>query len=344
MTVGRCFRLKKDCKPSSSVRKKRSTPRNSSQTARLEQKLDGLVSLLKANSQGRLSGEDIDGSISNISSANALTSAGVAGGNTTPSGPSPQSPSTLADGNFPSCAAPGVYNHDTSTHQHQTQNQYQDNYRTHKQSTTTPITPASCASSSFAYPLPPDVEPTAEEAEAWYRVFQSRYLEHVHFVVPYVQNTSSAQLRQDKPALWLSIMAVACPFLEKQTNIARAFKELIAREIIVNGERTIDLLLGILTFTHWYVSLFLHSFRDLFSCLSSRASYFLHLGPLLTTMSHLAASVMVDLELDKPCQNEFSKHPGRQFPSKYRGKFNIPKSRTMEHRRLAMATFSLSAR
>ncbi|EED18581.1 hypothetical protein TSTA_123110 [Talaromyces stipitatus ATCC 10500] len=318
----RCFRLKKDCMPSSSVRKRRSTPRNPSQTARLEQKLDGLVSLLKANSQGSLSVEAIDASTSGVS-ANGLTSTGVAGG-TTPSGASPQSPSRFGDGSFPSCAPSGAYGHDTSTHQRQNLSQYQDNHRTQGQSATIPITPKSTSSSSFAYPLPRDVEPTAKEADVWFHTFQTRYLEHVPFAIPYIKNTSSTQLRQDKPVLWLSVMAIACPFTSKQTNMGRAFKELIARELIVNGERSIDLLLGILTFTHW-------------------AYFFIHLGPLLTTMTHLAASIIVDLELDKPCQNEFSKHPGRQVLTKFLGKFSVPESRTMEHRRLVMATYCFSA-
>lgn len=81
-------------------------------------------------------------------------------------------------------------------------------------------------------------------------------MEHVPFAIPYIQNTSSTQLRQDKPVFWLAIMAVACPFVPKQLSLGRAFKELIAREVVVNGGRSTDLLLGMLTFGHWYVSLY----------------------------------------------------------------------------------------
>lgn len=78
--------------------------------------------------------------------------------------------------------------------------------------------------------------------------------------------------------------------------------------------------------------------------LFSRAYYFLQLGPILTTLTHLSASVLVDLELDKPCQNEYNKHPDKQMLPRWSAKFSIPESRTMEHRRLAMAAYSFSAR
>ncbi|QGA17148.1 hypothetical protein EYB26_004818 [Talaromyces marneffei] len=308
----RCFRLKKDCKPSSSVRKKRATPRQSSQTARLEQKLDGLVSLLKANSQGGLSTEALEASASNIS-ANTLTSTNIGPAENATPNPSPQSPSKYRNG----CEPPG-----SCLLSPPSQASYQENTR--PQNRSAPITPASNPSASFTYSLPRDVEPNAEEAELWFLTFQTKYLEHIPFAIPYIQNTSSTQLRQDKPALWLGIMAISCPYVPKQLNLGRAFKDMIAREVVVNGERTTDLLLSILTFGHW-------------------AYYFLQLGPILTILTHLAASILVDLELDKPCQDEFSRHPGKQMLPKWSTKFNIPESRTMEHRRLSMAAYAFSA-
>uniref|UniRef100_A0A093Y2X9 SH3 domain-containing protein C23A1.17 n=1 Tax=Talaromyces marneffei PM1 TaxID=1077442 RepID=A0A093Y2X9_TALMA len=237
-TVERCFRLKKDCKPSSSVRKKRATPRQSSQTARLEQKLDGLVSLLKANSQGGLSTEALEASASNIS-ANTLTSTNIGPAENATPNPSPQSPSKYRNG----CEPPG-----SCLLSPPSQASYQENTR--PQNRSAPITPASNPSASFTYSLPRDVEPNAEEAELWFLTFQTKYLEHIPFAIPYIQNTSSTQLRQDKPALWLGIMAISCPYVPKQLNLGRAFKDMIAREVVVNGERTTDLLLSILTFGH----------------------------------------------------------------------------------------------
>ncbi|GAM40308.1 hypothetical protein TCE0_038f12563 [Talaromyces pinophilus] len=274
-------------------------------------KLDGLVSLLKANSQGTPSTEAIEASASSIS-ANTLPSTSIGGTDNATPGPSPQSPSKYGHRceNFAECLVPPP------------PPPHQGNPGTQNRSA--PITPASSSSSSFAYPLPRDVEPTPDEAELWFYTFQTKYMEHVPFAIPYIQNTSSTQLRQDKPVLWLGIMAVACPFVRKQLSLGRAFKELIAREVVVNGDRSTDLLLAILTFGHW-------------------AYYFLQLGPILTTLTHLSASILVDLELDKPCQNEFNKHPGKQMLPKWSAKFSIPEARTMEHRRLAMAAYSFSA-
>lgn len=199
------------------------------------------MSLLKANSQGSLPSEAIEASASNIP-ANTLSSTNIGGTDSATPDPSPQSPSKYGHG----CE------HPTSCLVPPPQASYQENPR--PQNRSAPITPASTSSSSFIYPLPRDVEPTAEEAELWFHTFQTKYLEHLPFAIPYIQNTSSAQLRHDKPALWLGVMAVACPSVPKQLSLGRAFKELIAREVVVNGERTTDLLLAILTFGHWYVS------------------------------------------------------------------------------------------
>lgn len=197
----RCVRLRKDCKPSTPLRKKRSAPKDSSQTARLEQKLDGLVSLLKARSRGTISAEEIASSLSNSSSA-TLTS--------------PQ---------------PG---NDVTSHRNSYSNE------------------AHSAASSFAYPLPAGVEPSPQDAQIWFRIFRDHYLRHVPFAVPYVQSTNSAQLRVEKPAFWLSIMAVTCPVIKRQVSLGRGLKEIISREIIMNSARTIDLLMSILIFIHWY--------------------------------------------------------------------------------------------
>jgi hypothetical protein len=250
----RCFRLKKECNPSSSIRKKRATPRNSSQAARLERKLDGLVSLLKASSsQGNLTEESIN-DVSNIVNAvniapaaadsGAFSAAGAASSNST-AAPSPSSSKFMSNQSHlqpPSCLPYDATNH------------HNDRNAAAINSTASALTPASSTPAPFPYLLPRDVEPTAEEEKLWYEIFIDKFVEHAPFLKLIVQNSSCVQLRQERPFLWLSIMAVSCPFVNKQGDLGRAVREVLAREVMVEGERKIDFLLGGLCFAQWYAS------------------------------------------------------------------------------------------
>lgn len=70
---------------------------------------------------------------------------------------------------------------------------------------------------------------------------------------------TSKRLRKERPFLWLCVMAVSSTDVARQNALGRAVREIAAREIMVEGERRIDLLLGLLCFIGWCVPFSFHT-------------------------------------------------------------------------------------
>lgn len=89
-----------------------------------------------------------------------------------------------------------------------------------------------------------------EEAE---RCFQRFYNEYLKFLplLHIEKGMTSKGLRQEFPFLWTCIMAVTSTNIARQDSLGRAVREIAAREIVIEGKRTIDLLLGLLCFIAW---------------------------------------------------------------------------------------------
>ncbi len=64
---------------------------------------------------------------------------------------------------------------------------------------------------------------------------------------------SAAQLQRDRPYLWLNICAICSKSPIKQAALARQSREEIAHRLLIACERNIDMLLGTLCFLGWYV-------------------------------------------------------------------------------------------
>ncbi|RAL15186.1 Zn(II)2Cys6 transcription factor [Aspergillus homomorphus CBS 101889] len=258
----RCIRLKKECIPSPTVRQRR--PR-ASRAARLEQKLDGLVSLLQTGGRGLVdTGRTED---ARMVSADASVSS--------------QQPSS----------------HDT-------------------------MVPTS---SSDPYALPQEIEIPPGEAEAYVELFRTRYLNLLP-IMHIGHDITAQKLRQQRPFLWLCIMAVSCIDGTQQNVLGRAVREIAAREVVVEGRRTLDLLLGLL-------------------CLIAWGHFRFSMGPLLTVFSHLCTAMTLDLELQKrePKSSHIQHFAPRAVPPQFLGKIRVPESRTNEHRRTVLACYLLTS-
>lgn len=109
---------------------------------------------------------------------------------------------------------------------------------------------------SFSHSLPPftfrDVdEPSPVEAEENLVNFKTCKSKYFPFV--YIPSTTSAQhLRQEWPFLWLSIMTVGSKSTSQQQVLGSKIRQMIAQEMVVQSEKNLDLLLGLLTFIGWY--------------------------------------------------------------------------------------------
>ncbi|KAL1963469.1 hypothetical protein VTN77DRAFT_8370 [Rasamsonia byssochlamydoides] len=287
----RCHRLNKECVPSPTVRKRKPKTTAASQTARLEQKLDGLVSLLKSATR-------VTPTVDNATAAAGWNFAEVEA-SAQAAAPNPSNVSNHRPMEGIGCGP--VANPITLS----------------------PLTPGSVSAhvQPFAYALPPDLEPSPEEAEDCLKTFRTRNLKYFPFTyIP--ESTSSQQLRQEWPFFWLCIMAITTKTVSKQLGLGRAIRQIASQEILVDGERNLDLLFGLLVFVGW-------------------GHYQVHSGPIMTVYTHLCMSLVFDLGLHRPLQEDCNRML-RCF-SHVHPKIRLPQTRTMEHRRAALACFLLSS-
>lgn len=64
---------------------------------------------------------------------------------------------------------------------------------------------------------------------------------------------SSVRLRQMYPFLWLNIMGIASRSVKTRNELSLQTRRIIVERVVVGGERSLDLLFGILTFVNWSV-------------------------------------------------------------------------------------------
>lgn len=96
-------------------------------------------------------------------------------------------------------------------------------------------------------------EPTSSEAEEYLNIFsvkQVKYFPCVH--IP--PKTSAEQLRQERPFLWLCIMATSSKIIAQQQALNQRIKDIVAQRLLFESEYSLDLLLGLLVFIGWYAS------------------------------------------------------------------------------------------
>lgn len=229
----RCRRLNKECRPAETVRRRNPRKVTVSKTARLEEKLDGLVSLIKAGQSGR----------------------------------------------------------DTAS----------SSLNGYKQSVPmlTPPTDESIAS-SHPSPVFQDIsgEPSPAEAEECLISFKKYNSKYFPFV--YIPSAITArELQQERPFLWLSIMAVCTKSTARQQALSSKIRQTVAQEMILEAEKNIDLLLGLLTFIGWYG---FRQSRNLNQTLTFhfRGHYQFYAKPSLVVFTQLAISLVYDLGFNKP--------------------------------------------
>lgn len=198
LTVRRCQRLRKECRPSATVRKR--TGRSStSKTAQLEAKLDSIVSLLQSNG-GQASLPSDWESVTPTSQNPSPSQSGVIS-YTSASIPSPPSPAASTG----ECSIYDV-----------------------------------CAS----LPISPE---TAEKTLTQFRTHNLKILPFVH--IP--SHITSKALLQEKPFLWLCIMAVLTPGNIQSESLFGKITTLIQRKLLVEVAPSMDMLLGLMTFISW---------------------------------------------------------------------------------------------
>ncbi|KAK9350915.1 hypothetical protein V1523DRAFT_435885 [Lipomyces doorenjongii] len=221
----RCHRMKKDCQPSPPVRKRRRVKRHSAnKVEKLEEKLDGLVTLLKSATQGAPG-------IFHATSVNSALDDLV--------------PSS--HGNTSGSAAAGSVGYRDYTF-----NRPLPTGRGLPNSAFTPAASSSSGSASINLKplLHPALEPSPEDAESYLNKFRTDFVKHLPFIV-ISPSVTAHQLRQESPILWLCIMTVASSRSTEQIVLSKEVREIFGREAYVEGTRNMDLLLAVLVYTTW---------------------------------------------------------------------------------------------
>ncbi|KAM6519451.1 hypothetical protein FALCPG4_013083 [Fusarium falciforme] len=294
----RCFRLGKSCQPMTTSRRRVAKKTTSSRTAQLEEKLDDLVSILRATQ-----------------SAN---------------GAHPQTPPTTTPGSTATHPPPNSYCPSSVLHTPSRLDSLataatssSDNFSSmpHAFGTTSSIeTPMESAAlpSDDSYLLP---EPTPAEAEVYLDKFRSWLPRFPFMVLP--KDQTAENLRKEKPFLWLCIMNITTTSHPQQVKMKERIRQEAAQRVIVDHERSMDVLLGLVCYIAW---------ATLVSGPGTR--------PFIITFCQLAVTLVYDLSLMKaPIEEQyfticFKMWGGRPPP---------PRLRTPEERRTVVSLWFLTS-
>ncbi|RYP07563.1 hypothetical protein DL764_002418 [Monosporascus ibericus] len=318
----RCRRLGRACTPSATVRKRstaasrRATARDdrggsggssdngngncaSGRTARLEEKLDDLVALLRSQASTAAVGAGAGAAgvggvigVSGIAAAHATTAAGPQQA-PTPESTGDDQPRLRARDVFPFTQLVGP----AAANQVAVPACYQD------------------PDPGRAFAVPDHLEPR-QSAEESLRIFREN---HLRFF-------PAADIERERPFLWLNIRTLTCKSVAQQYALATRIREIIGQKVLVESERTMDLLLGLLAFLGW--------------------GYIQSAGrPILGVFAGVAAGMVSDMRLDKP--THFNPYKELHAFKPYRFPYpqpSYPTHRTNEQRRAALACWVLGVK
>ncbi len=190
-----------------------------------------------------------------------------------------------------------------------------------------PLTPASSStnhplpSSSFNYPLE-----TEEELEQYLETYRTKMVPYFP-VVCIRPDVTMASLRNSRPFLFLVIRTICNKNLHRQQALVVKVKIYISQEMILEGNKNLDLLLGLLVFGSWF-HISMHEKR-----------------PIISTVSYLSLSIASDLGLTKPpyiMANPMKQYINQGFTNPVPLSHLLPSAmfaRSMEERRTAVGVF-----
>ncbi|KAL4738265.1 hypothetical protein BDV11DRAFT_190010 [Aspergillus similis] len=212
----RCYRMKKDCQPSPPMRRRRVVAKHSSnnRVKKLEEKLDGLLTMLKTTAQatpGTFSTSSVNSALEALVSSTQGSSAGSV---------------TTTDG---------------------------ENARHTGEATLAgplSVSPGEGSTGQQAILIHPFLAPSADEASSYLDRFRRDFIHSLPFLVVSPSMTAQ-QLYQDRPLLWLSIMTVASARTAQQIALSKEVRAIFGREAYVEGTRNMDFLLAVLVYTAW---------------------------------------------------------------------------------------------
>jgi hypothetical protein len=216
----RCYRLKKDCQVSASIRRRNIKKHPGSKTAQLEGKSDDSVSSLHSQATVRQLGTETPPTKSHDTRLN-LDALHLTGDSASTS-----STNVILDS-------------PTSSVRH------------------VPRIPARPAIDSSASQSPSSIDedvalhkiPDAV-AEQQLDIFCHAFLPFFPFIhIPPLMGASD--LRQQKPFLWLVIMSLTTKSVEEQRAMGRTIRQIVSQKVVAEHEKSMDILLGLICYLAW---------------------------------------------------------------------------------------------
>lgn len=180
-------------------------------------------------------------------------------------------------------------------------------------------------------------EPSAEEAEEYLHIFQTRRLKYFPFIHISCM-TSATELRREKPFLWLCIMAVSTKSTSRQASLYNIVRKSLADRMVINLEKSLDLLLGLLCCLSWYVFARGWIGEDKILTSLSRGNLQVQLRPFTSLFTQLAVSLIFDLGLNKTPPKDIHAQSDYRFH-----KSQVRPVRSMEERRAVLGCFVASS-
>ncbi|OJJ45998.1 hypothetical protein ASPZODRAFT_142635 [Penicilliopsis zonata CBS 506.65] len=178
-------------------------------------------------------------------------------------------------------------------------------------------TPASTSSQPTGQPGQP-----AESADQTLALFNRLFL--FFFPLVRLENTTAAQLQQERPLLWAAISAVATPCVARQRSLSLQMREVIAREAYVKGTCSLDFFNAVTVFAVW------DRHRN-------------HNDALLTNLMQQAVASIYELGLHEPPPSD----PGLILSYDIKGiprPSRMTRAETVEERRALLSCYLLSGR
>jgi hypothetical protein len=95
-------------------------------------------------------------------------------------------------------------------------------------------------------------QPTPTEAAENLMIFRKYMLIFLPFVhLP--DSMTSDKLKEVYPIMWFNIMTVTCKNVDRRLVMSEAVKKFWAQKMVVDHDKSLDLLLGLLVILGWYV-------------------------------------------------------------------------------------------
>jgi hypothetical protein len=187
--------------------------------------------------------------------------------------------------------------------------------------------------------IPLTLEPAEWEAEELLRFFRDDMLGYMPFVT-ILSSKSASEVRQEYPFMWLCIMVITTKSSAKQTALSRAVRRHLGELMLVEGQRSLDLLYGTIICVVWYG---MNSVSPGFADNNSRGQYYLHNKPILSNLVQLAVAQLVELGLNKAVSRDMP-HLLLEYDAQGSAeRYCQSQERTIEERRVVLGCFLVTS-